>query len=162
MQAYVSCKVLSEKELLKYNDSPSRAFDVVSVLLGLVGGDTALPYVPGSMQAMLSPFTGDEVSHNSLKFIQALCGAVPLVHVDDACEAHAFFIDDCPAVAPVAGRFLCAAGHPNMRDVVDHYARQHPELRLRITECVKLVTFFHLEDPRCVLLYYYTSLSTSS
>nr|CAB3458530.1 unnamed protein product [Digitaria exilis] len=140
LDAYVSCKILSEKELLKYNDSPSRAFDVVILLLGLVGGDTALPYVPGSMQTMLSPLTGDEAFHNSLKFVQALSGAVPLVHIDDACEAHAFFIDECPAAAaPVAGRFLCAAGHPNMRDVVDHYARQHPELRLRITECVKLV-----------------------
>ncbi|CAL5084863.1 unnamed protein product [Urochloa decumbens] len=133
LDAYVSTKTLSEKKLLKYNDSPSRAFDVVSLLCGLVGGDSALPYVPTSMLVMLSPLTGDEVHHNSLKFLQALHGAVPLVHVDDAREAHVLCME--PGPTPVsAGRFLCAAGYPNMRDLVDHYARRHPELKLRVTE----------------------------
>ncbi|CAL5061768.1 unnamed protein product [Urochloa decumbens] len=134
LDAYVSTKTLSEKELLKYNDSPSRAFDVVSLVCGLVGGDSALPYVPTSMLVMLSLLTGDEVCHNCLKFMQALHGAVPLVHVDDACEAHVLCMDMEGPMPVSAGRFLCAAGYPNMRDVVDHYARRHPELKLRITE----------------------------
>ncbi|CAL4939475.1 unnamed protein product [Urochloa decumbens] len=134
LDAYVFTKTLSEKELLKYNDSPSRAFDVVSLACGLVGGDSALPYVPTSMLVMLSPLTGDEVHHNCLEFMQALHGAVPLVHVDDACEAHVLCMDVEGPMPVSAGRFLCAAGYPNMRDVVDHYARRHPELKLRITE----------------------------
>ncbi|CAN6168703.1 unnamed protein product [Urochloa humidicola] len=135
-KAYVFTKTLSEKELLKYNDSPNRAFDVVSLVCGLVGGDSALPYAPTSMLVMLSPLTGDEICHNNLKFMQALHGAVPLVHVDDVCEAHVLCMEGPPTTPPAvaAGRFLCAAGYPNMRDVVDHYARRHPELKLRIAE----------------------------
>ncbi|KAF8664166.1 hypothetical protein HU200_054914 [Digitaria exilis] len=134
-QAYVSSKTLSEKELLRYNDSPSKAsFEVVTLLCGLVAGDTVLPDAPGSIRSVVSPLTGDEVWHGGLKFMQALLGAVPVVHVDDACEAHVFFME-CPA--PVTGRFLCAAGHPNMRDIVDHYGRKHPELKLRIEEVVE-------------------------
>ncbi|KAF8668660.1 hypothetical protein HU200_051839 [Digitaria exilis] len=134
LNAYVSSKTLSEKELLRYNDSPSKAsFEVVTLLCGLVAGDTVLPYAPGSIRSVVSPLTGDEVWHGGLKFMQALLGAVPVVHVDDACEAHVFFME-CPA--PVAGRFLCAAGHLNMRDIVDHYGRKHPELKLRIEEVV--------------------------
>ncbi|CAN6168700.1 unnamed protein product [Urochloa humidicola] len=136
LDAYVFTKTLSEKELLKYNDSPNRAFDVVSLVCGLVGGDSALPYAPTSMLVMLSPLTGDEICHNNLKFMQALHGAVPLVHVDDVCEAHVLCMEGPPTTPPAvaAGRFLCAAGYPNMRDVVDHYARRHPELKLRIAE----------------------------
>ncbi|RLN34248.1 dihydroflavonol-4-reductase-like [Panicum miliaceum] len=156
LDAYVSSKTLSEKELLRYNDLPGRAFDVVSLVCGLVGGDTALPYVPGSMQVMLSPLTGDGACHSSLKFMQAVHGAVPLVHVDDVCEAHALCMEtERPAAAPVvaAGRFLCAAGHPNMRDVVEHYARRHPDLELRIAECAinKSVNFQF--DPRSFSIF---------
>ncbi|RCV13867.1 hypothetical protein SETIT_2G380600v2 [Setaria italica] len=131
LDAYVSSKTLSEKELLRYNDSPGKAFEVVTLLCGLVGGDTLLPDVPGSIRSVVSPLTGDETWHGGLKFMQALLGAVPLVHVDDVCEAHAFCME---RPAPVAGRFLCAAGYPNMRGIVDHYCRKHPELKLRIKE----------------------------
>uniref|UniRef100_A0A0A9CMF4 NAD-dependent epimerase/dehydratase domain-containing protein n=1 Tax=Arundo donax TaxID=35708 RepID=A0A0A9CMF4_ARUDO len=133
LDAYVSSKTLSDKELLKDNESESgsRAFEVVTLLCGLVGGDALLSYVPSSMQVMLSPLTGVEPCHDALKFMQALLGAVPLLHVDDACEAHVFCME---RPAPLAGRFLCAAAHPNMRDVVDHYARKHPELKMPIKE----------------------------
>lgn len=39
----------------------------------------------------------------------------------------------------VAGRFLCAARHPNVRDVVDQYAGKLPELNLRTKEDVCLL-----------------------
>uniref|UniRef100_M8BRQ3 NAD-dependent epimerase/dehydratase domain-containing protein n=1 Tax=Aegilops tauschii TaxID=37682 RepID=M8BRQ3_AEGTA len=71
MDDYLSSKCIAEKELVKYNDSPSesRAFDVVVLLLGLVGGDTLLPYINESQHFMLSPFTGIEPYHNALRVV---------------------------------------------------------------------------------------------
>jgi nucleoside-diphosphate-sugar epimerase len=131
IQAYVSSKTLSDKELLKYNDdsSAARSFDVVVLLCGLVGGDTILPYTPASMRTILSPLTGVEI-HNNLRFLQSLLGSVPLVHIDDVCEAHVFCMDIA------GGRYLCAAGYLNMHDVMEHYAVKHPELKLMLKEYV--------------------------
>ncbi|KAM3384404.1 hypothetical protein ACQJBY_008824 [Aegilops geniculata] len=133
---YLSSKCIAEKELVKYNDSPSesRAFDVVVLLLGLVGGDTLLPYINESQHFMLSPFTGIEPYHNALRYTQALLGAVPVVHVDDVCEAHVFCMKRQRDIA--AGRYLCATAHPNMQDLVEHYASKHTELKLARKEAV--------------------------
>jgi nucleoside-diphosphate-sugar epimerase len=137
-QAYVSSKTLCDKELLKYNDNDdstaARSFDVVVLLCGLVGGDTLLPYTPDSVHLILSPLTGVEIYYNSLKFLQSLLGSVPLVHVDDVCEAHVFCMERSSDIA--GGRYLCAAAYPNMQDVVEHYAGKHPELKLMIKEYV--------------------------
>ncbi|TVU38081.1 hypothetical protein EJB05_11431, partial [Eragrostis curvula] len=136
LDGYVTAKTLCEKEVLNYNsngDSPqSRAFEVVTLLLGLVGGDTLLPFLHGSLQAIVWPLTGAEAAHNALKFLQALQGAVPLVHVDDVCEAHVF----CMERPSIVGRFLCAAAWPNMQDIVGHHARKYPE---RLNPAVKEV-----------------------
>ncbi|KAF7007617.1 hypothetical protein CFC21_022542 [Triticum aestivum] len=136
MDDYLSSKCIAEKELVKYNERPSesRAFDVVVLLLGLVGGDTLLPYINESQHFMLSPFTGIEPYHNALRYTQALLGAVPVVHVDDVCEAHVFCMERQGDVA--AGRYLCATAHPNMQDLVEHYASKHPELKLARKEVV--------------------------
>ena len=142
MQAYVSSKTLSEKELLKYNDSSeARPFDVVVLLCGLVGGDTLLPYTPGSLQNMLSPLTGAELQHNGLMFLQSLLGSLPLVHVDDVCEAHVFCMERLCDIA--GGRYLCAVAYPNMQDIVEHYAAKHPMLKLMIKEYVLALTEYY-------------------
>ncbi|CAM0906630.1 unnamed protein product [Alopecurus aequalis] len=135
LDAYVSSKTLSDKELLKYNDaSEARSFDVVVLLCGLVGGDTLLPYTPDSMHNILSPLTDDELYHKCLRFLQSLLGSVPLVHVDDVCEAHVFCMERSCDIA--GGRYLCAAAYPNMHDIVEHYAGKHPEFKLMIKEVV--------------------------
>ncbi|XP_037476482.1 putative anthocyanidin reductase [Triticum dicoccoides] len=135
LDAYVSSKTISEKELLKYNDDffEGRVLDVVVLVCGLVGGDTLLPHISDSLHAMLSPLTGAELYHNSLKFLQALLGFVPLVHVDDVCEAHVFCMEKSSDV--VGGRYLCTTAHTNMHDILEHYVRRHPELE-RIKEVV--------------------------
>ncbi|PNT74809.1 hypothetical protein BRADI_1g22260v3 [Brachypodium distachyon] len=128
---------LSDKELLKHNsEAESTAFDVVVLLCGLVGGDALVPHAPDSIQVILSPLTGIEPYHGSLKFLQALLGSVPLVHVDDVCEAHIFCMDSAKVAAGGGRRFLCATAHPNMQDIVKHYAAKHPELKLLIEEVV--------------------------
>jgi len=133
LDAYVWSKTLSEKELLRYNDdesSSSRAFEVVSLVCALVGGDTIQPHLWSSIPVMVAPLTGHAAHHNSLLFMQALLGSVPLAHVEDVCEAHAFCMDQ-PAMA---GRFLCAAGYPNMRDILDRFAARFPDIKIRLQQ----------------------------
>ncbi|TVU38080.1 hypothetical protein EJB05_11430 [Eragrostis curvula] len=133
LDAYAWSKTLAEKELLRYNDerdAAGRAVEVVSLVCGLVGGDTIQPYLWSSLPVIVSPLTGSEPHHNSLLFLQALLGFVPVVHVEDVCEAHAFCMDQ-PAMA---GRFLCAAGHPSMRDIVDRFAAKYPDLEIRLKD----------------------------
>ncbi|CAL4939476.1 unnamed protein product [Urochloa decumbens] len=129
MDAYVWSKSLSEKELLGYNESPEpRAFEVVSLACGVTGGDTIHPQLWGTIPILVSPLTGDAANHTFLLFLQALLGSVPVAHVEDVCEAHAFCMDQ----PSMAGRFLCAAGYPNLRDILDHFAAKFPELKIKI------------------------------
>uniref|UniRef100_A0A0E0AMB5 NAD-dependent epimerase/dehydratase domain-containing protein n=1 Tax=Oryza glumipatula TaxID=40148 RepID=A0A0E0AMB5_9ORYZ len=131
---YVSSKTLSEKELLSYNgSSPSPAFEVVTLACAVVGGDTLQPCLWSSIPVILAPLTGDEPYHNSLKFLQALLGSVPLVHIEDACDAHVFCMDQ----PSIAGRFLCAAGYPNMKDCIDHFAAKFPDIEIKLKEVIR-------------------------
>ena len=123
----MSSKRLSEEELLRHNESEGgRAFEVVTLACGLVGGDTIQPILWSSIPVVVAPLTGNEMHHNSLKFMQALCGSVPLVHIEDVCEAHLFCMDQ----PSMAGRFLCAVGYPNMEDYVARFAAKYPEHKI--------------------------------
>jgi len=126
LDGYVSSKTLSEKELLRYNEAEGRAFEVVTLACALVGGDTIQPILWSSIPVVVSPLTGSELHHNSLKFMQAVMGSVPLVHIDDVCEAHIF----CMEQPSMAGRFMCAAGYPSMQDYVARFAAKHPDHKI--------------------------------
>lgn len=126
-KSYISSKTESEKEILSYNyKKENKEFEVVSLACALVGGDTLLPAVPSSVQCMVSPLTGDKVKHRQIKFLQALLGSVPLVHIEDVCEAHIF----CMEKPSMAGRFLLASAYPTMQEIVDYYTQNYPELRV--------------------------------
>ncbi|XP_010915681.1 NADPH HC-toxin reductase 1 [Elaeis guineensis] len=125
VKSYICLKTLSEKEVLSYNYKKGKGeLEVVSLTCGLVGGDTILPYVPLSVRVIVSPLTGDKVKHIQLKFLQALLGSVPLVHIEDVCEALAF----CMEKPSMTGRFLLACAYPSMQVIVDYYAAKYPEL----------------------------------
>ncbi|KAF7107266.1 hypothetical protein CFC21_107915 [Triticum aestivum] len=130
-------KLLSEKELLSYNDGEDPAFEVVTLPLGLVSGDTLLGRVTEALEVAVSPVSGDESRFGFMRLLQTVAGSVPLVHVDDVCAALVFCV---ARPYPVSGRFLCAAAYPNIHDVVDHYASKYPHLDLlRETEEVARV-----------------------
>uniref|UniRef100_A0A0D3GT77 NAD-dependent epimerase/dehydratase domain-containing protein n=1 Tax=Oryza barthii TaxID=65489 RepID=A0A0D3GT77_9ORYZ len=131
MDAYVSSKTLTEKLLLRYNESESRAFEVVTLTCALIGGDTDTTqlYHSLSIPLIVSPLTGQELYHGGLKSLQALLGSVPLAHIDDICEAHIFCMEQQPSIA---GRFLCAVGYPNMQDYVDRFAVKYPEIAIKL------------------------------
>ncbi|XP_042425536.1 putative anthocyanidin reductase [Zingiber officinale] len=121
---YTRSKTLSEKEILSYNDERREtSMEAVTLTSGLFGGDTILSHLPLSSQIVVSPMTGNPVHRRQLKFLHALLGSVPVVHIDDVCEAHAF----CMEPPSMAGRFLCAAGYPALQQIADYYAKKFPD-----------------------------------
>ncbi|CAN6193917.1 unnamed protein product [Urochloa humidicola] len=122
---YIMSKMASEKELLAYNAGESPAFEVVTVACSVVAGDTLLGD-GASVSRVVSPVTRDASRFRALRMAQRLAGSVPLVHVDDACDALVF----CMERPSMAGRFLCAAAYPTITDIVDHFASKYPHLDL--------------------------------
>ncbi|KAJ4752434.1 dihydroflavonol 4-reductase [Rhynchospora pubera] len=62
--------------------------------------------------------------YTQLKMFQALLGSVPLVHVDDVCESLIF----CMEKQSMAGTFICVAGYPSVKDIVEFYRNAFPEI----------------------------------
>lgn len=124
MQKYILSKLQSEQELLSYNASLSPAFEVVTLPLGLVAGDTVLGHVPETIESVVSLVSRSEPYSGLPRILQQLLGSLPLVHVDDVCNALVF----CMEQPSIAGRFLCAAAYPTIHDVADHYASKFPHL----------------------------------
>ncbi|KAM0855743.1 hypothetical protein ACQ4PT_049571 [Festuca glaucescens] len=123
---YIESKLVSEKELLGYNDGESPAFEVVTLPCGLVAGDTVLGHVPETVESAVAPVTGREPYFTLPRILQRLLGSVPLVHVDDVCTAHIF----CMEQPSLSGRFLCAAAYPTVHDVLEHYRSKYPHIDL--------------------------------
>ncbi|KAF3328620.1 anthocyanidin reductase-like protein [Carex littledalei] len=123
--AYTSSKTLSEKALLDYNHCEKNSlFEVVSLSIGLVGGETILSYLPGSVGVIVSSITGEMIFYSQLKFLQELLGSVPLVHIADLCDALIFCIEK----PSMAGRFVCAAAYPSIKDFVEFYRDVYPDI----------------------------------
>ncbi|CAN6216127.1 unnamed protein product, partial [Urochloa humidicola] len=108
---YILSKLQSEQELLRYNAGESPAFEVVTLPMGLVAGDTALGRAPETLEHAVSPVSGNELGFAFLRLLQRLLGSEPLVHVDDACDALVFCMERRTSIA---GRFLCAAAYPTV------------------------------------------------
>ncbi|KAL5718956.1 hypothetical protein ACHQM5_011804 [Ranunculus cassubicifolius] len=125
---YVNSKTLTEKEVLKFNDKEKYGLDVSSLVCGLVAGETLLPYLSASQPVVLSQILGDDtVYYKSLRFIQEVLGSVPLVHIDDVCEAHIFCVEN----PLLNGRFICAQAYPTIAEIADHYRKTYPDFRVR-------------------------------
>ncbi|KAK8935594.1 Pentatricopeptide repeat-containing protein [Platanthera zijinensis] len=76
------------------------------------------------MSVMLSPLTRKEFTYKQLKLLQTLLGSVPLVHVDDVCEAHIFCMEN---TANISGRFICASAYPTVNEIVTRYEHEYPD-----------------------------------
>lgn len=124
MQKYILSKLQSEQELLSYNGGESPAFEVVTLPLGLVAGDTVLGRAPETLESAVSPVSRNEPYFGLPRILQQLLGSLPLVHVDDVCDALIF----CMQRPSIAGRFLCAAAYPTIHDVAGHYSKKFPHL----------------------------------
>ncbi|XP_058092701.1 putative anthocyanidin reductase [Magnolia sinica] len=122
--AYISSKRRAEEVALSCcNKDKGGGLEVVSLAVGLVGGDTLLPFLPVSMESIISPITGNITCCRKFRFLQGLVGSIPLIHIDDVCEAHIF----CMEQPSMAGRFLCASAYPTISKIAKHYLKNHKE-----------------------------------
>jgi nucleoside-diphosphate-sugar epimerase len=112
--------------MLNYNEYDNGSLEVVTLACGLVGGETVLPYVPSSSEAILSLLTGNLFFLNALTFLQEFLGSIPLVHIEDVCRAHIF----CMEKPSMQGRFLCAATNPTIRDFAIYFQEKFPEYQI--------------------------------
>jgi nucleoside-diphosphate-sugar epimerase len=117
---------LAEKEVLKYNEYENSSLEVVTLPCGLVGGETLLPYVPGSVEAIISPLTGNLFWFNAFKFLQEVWGSIALVHIEDICQAHIF----CMEKPSMKGRFICAATNPTISQIAVYFQEKFPEYEI--------------------------------
>lgn len=132
MQAYISSKTLSKKEALSFCNI-GEGLEVVSLACALVGGDTLLPYLPLSMEVVISQLTGEEAHYRQLKFLQGMLGSIPLIHIDDVCEAHIF----CMEQPSMKGRFLCAFACPTKAEMAKYFSNKSQRSKLpKCTDCI--------------------------
>ncbi|TYH43152.1 hypothetical protein ES332_D11G108800v1, partial [Gossypium tomentosum] len=122
LMAYASSKTASEKELLRYNG----AIEIVSLALGLVGGGTLLSTMPGSVNVLVSQVTNNKAVYNTLRFLEELLGKVPILHVEDVCDAHIF----CLEKPSINGRFLCATAYLSSAEIASHYRMIFPDIQI--------------------------------
>ncbi|KAG8382141.1 hypothetical protein BUALT_Bualt05G0045800 [Buddleja alternifolia] len=132
MLDYTKSKASSEKAILSYNnnnnniEADKRELEVVSLACALVGGETLVSNLSASLACMLSQLTGDKIGLQALRFLQELLGSIPLVHVDDVCEAHIF----CMEKPSLKGRFLCVAESTIIQDMANCYQEFQPESQI--------------------------------
>ncbi|XP_061353004.1 NADPH HC-toxin reductase 2-like isoform X2 [Gastrolobium bilobum] len=127
-KSYTDSKTLAEKELLSYgNGKNGDGLEVVSLACGLVGGETLLSYTPLSVAVLISQVKDNEATYMALKFLEELDGKIPIVHVDDVCEAHIF----CAENPSIKGRFLVASSYTSSADIANCYFQTYPEFHLK-------------------------------
>ncbi|XP_024020972.1 putative anthocyanidin reductase [Morus notabilis] len=129
LKAYQDSKTLAEKELLEHylGNKSGGQLEVVSLACGLVGGETVLPFAPASTAMFYSQLTNNEVYYNSLKYLEELIGKVPIIHIDDVCEAHIF----CMENPSIHGRFLCATSCISCVEIASYYQRNYPQFHVK-------------------------------
>ncbi|CAL5360183.1 hypothetical protein CsSME_00050614 [Camellia sinensis var. sinensis] len=128
--AYIKSKTLAEKEVLSYNEKENGNLEVVSLACALVGGGTLLSYftVGASLAVIISQVTGNLSYFSGLKCLQDLLGSIPLVHIDDVCEAHIF----CMEKQSLRGRFLCSVVDPTIQEMANYYQENYPQLKISL------------------------------
>ncbi|XP_065863052.1 NADPH HC-toxin reductase 1-like [Euphorbia lathyris] len=139
---YLKSKTIAEHEILRYNEVENAKLEVVTLACGLVGGDSALlSSVPLSVSSMSSQITGFLFGYNhGLMFMQQVLGSIPIVHIDDVCEAHVFCIEN----HEIKGRFLCAVANPSSLEIASYFIQEYPELKIAkefIGEAGEKITF---------------------
>ncbi|KAK4801955.1 hypothetical protein SAY86_000158 [Trapa natans] len=126
VQAYSKSKTLAEKEVLKYNEMEDCGLEVVSLNCAEVAGETILSDVSLSTRVLMAPILGDGQAFSGLKFLQDLVATVPVVHIDDACEALIF----CAEQQSMRGRFLCSAADISIREISAYFQENYPKFEI--------------------------------
>ncbi|KAE8650234.1 putative anthocyanidin reductase [Cucumis sativus] len=126
LQEYLESKTRTEKELLKFGESEeSERLEVVSLVCGLVVGESPHPSSILSTMVTFSQFIDESELFKYFRFLEELEGKVTLIHINDVCDAHIF----CMEQSSIDGRFLCASSFLSSSDIVNYYRLHHPQLK---------------------------------
>ena len=121
LQDYTDSKTLAEKEVLSYGNHKKRSgLEIVSLACGLVEGSSLPPFTHSSVAVLVSQLTNSAMEYSCLRFLEELVGKIPIVHIDDVCDAHIF----CMESPSINGRFLCARSYVSSAHIASYY-RQH-------------------------------------
>ncbi|KAK6918251.1 NAD-dependent epimerase/dehydratase, partial [Dillenia turbinata] len=126
LKDYTDSKTLVEKEILKYGRGENDGFEVVTLACGLVGGDGLLSSMSTSQSMFVSQLANNEFMFRSTRFLEELLAKVPIIHIDDVCEAHIF----CMEETSIKGRFLCASSYVATADIASYYQEKYPEFHV--------------------------------
>lgn len=128
LKGYAESKTLSEKQLLTYGSSANDGgLEVVTLACGLVGGDTSLSHIPASMSVLISQLIDNASNYKSLRFLEEMLGKLPIVHINDVCEAQIFCVEN----PSVSGRFLCAGAYVSTAEIANYYQLHYPEFHVK-------------------------------
>lgn len=94
---------------------------------GLVGGNSLPPFTPTSVACFVSQLTNSANEYNSLRFLEELLGKIPIVHIDDVCDAHIF----CMESPSINGRFLCSSSYVSSAKIASYYQQHYPEFEVK-------------------------------
>ncbi|PWA89938.1 bifunctional polymyxin resistance protein, ArnA [Artemisia annua] len=120
-------KTKSEQEALKIGEDTANKLEVVTLCCGLMGGGIVRS---GSPSVFVSQISNDMMQYQPLRYLEELLGKVPIVHIDDVCQAHIF----CAETPSVNGRFLCASSFVSSAEMAKHYQRSYPQLKQEYLE----------------------------
>ncbi|KAK2650344.1 hypothetical protein Ddye_017833 [Dipteronia dyeriana] len=129
LASYTESKTLTEREILSYGTDANGTggLEVISLDAGLVGGDTLLLYTPSSVAVLISQLMNNEDLYQTLRYLEELLGKVPVVHIDDICEAQIF----CMEQPSINGRFLCASCYVSSAEIASYYQQHFPEFHVK-------------------------------
>ena len=94
----------------------------MTLVCGLVGGGIV---TSGSPLVFISQISNDMMKYQHLRYAEELLGKVPIVHIDDVCQAHIF----CAETPSVNGRFLCASSFISTGEMAKYYQKSFPQLK---------------------------------
>ncbi|KAG1365375.1 bifunctional dihydroflavonol 4-reductase/flavanone 4-reductase [Cocos nucifera] len=117
---YILSKLLTEEKVFEF--AKEKGIDLVSIIPPTVAGPFLTTDVPASVQVLLSPVTGDPNLYPILLSVHSRLGSIPLVHIEDICNAHIFLMEQQGA----EGRFICSVGSSTLPQLTDLLSLEYP------------------------------------
>jgi bifunctional dihydroflavonol 4-reductase/flavanone 4-reductase len=121
---YYLSKTLAEKAAIEYGLN-SGEMEVVTIGPGYVAGPGITSTFPVTCGEILRPITG---SSEPLKLNESFLGSIPLVHIDDVCEAHIFLMEQ----PNVQGRHICSVRSFTVSQLAEFIHKRYPHFTLQL------------------------------
>ncbi|KAI7751065.1 hypothetical protein M8C21_001158 [Ambrosia artemisiifolia] len=130
LKDYTNSKTKSEQEILKFGEDKANDLELVTLCCGLVGGGGCLPHPIVTVLILVSQITNNAANYQCLRYLEELLGKIPIVHIEDVCQAHIF----CAETPSINGRFLCASSYVTSAEIAKYYQKTYPQLNKELHE----------------------------